>query len=82
MSRNKKREQVAYDAALAHFDSDMNRFVHAINTQLLKKKLNMLSTQAVAHWRIGGIPSNRARTIEAATGGAVSREQLRPDLFA
>jgi len=81
MSRNMKKEKAAFDKALAHFDNDMNRFVHAINTRLLKHKHNMLSTQAVAHWRIGGIPSNRARIIEEATDNNVTREQLRPDLF-
>lgn len=80
MPRNMKKEKAAFDKALSYFD-DANEFVHAVNTELKKNKFNMLSTQAVMHWRIGGIPSNRARIIESATNGTVSREQLRPDLF-
>lgn len=81
MSRNLKKERKAFDAALTYFNEDKNELVHAVNTELKKKKFNMVSLQAVMHWRKGGIPSNRVRIIETATNGTVTREELRPDLF-
>lgn len=36
---------------------------------------------AVSHWRHRGIPLVRAIAIERATNGAVTREDLRPDIF-
>lgn len=36
---------------------------------------------AVHQWRTNGVPPNRCRAIEAATGGAVTCHELRPDVF-
>ena len=36
---------------------------------------------AVSHWSHRGIPVDKAIAIERATRGAVTRSQLRPDLF-
>lgn len=40
-----------------------------------------LSTMAVSQWRKRGIPPTRCIDIERATDGAISRGQLRPDLW-
>ncbi|MFO1351883.1 MAG: Cro/CI family transcriptional regulator [Gammaproteobacteria bacterium] len=37
--------------------------------------------QAVSKWRRFGVPAERAMQIEIATGGAVTRQELRPDIF-
>jgi len=38
--------------------------------------------QAVQQWKCrGAVPAKRVLQIEAATGGAVSRTMLRPDLY-
>lgn len=36
---------------------------------------------AVSHWRRRGVPLARAIAIERATAGAVTRAELRPDIF-
>lgn len=36
---------------------------------------------AVANWLSRGVPVKRAVDIERATGGAVTRYELRPDIF-
>jgi DNA-binding transcriptional regulator YdaS (Cro superfamily) len=36
---------------------------------------------AVSHWRRRGVPLVRAIAIERATAGAVTRAELRPDIF-
>lgn len=38
-----------------------------------------ITTQAISQWR--QCPSDRVLQVEAATGGKVRREQLRPDLY-
>jgi DNA-binding transcriptional regulator YdaS (Cro superfamily) len=42
-----------------------------------------LTKAAVGHWCNGirRVPAERCRHIEAATGGAVTCEELRPDVF-
>ncbi len=42
-------------------------------------KLLGISSQAVSQWRV--IPVHQALAIERATNGAVTREELRPDIF-
>lgn len=37
--------------------------------------------QAVQKWRKKGVPAERCRDVEAVTGGAVTRYELRPDVF-
>lgn len=40
-----------------------------------------VTTQAVCFWRDGerGLPAKKCSAIELATGGAVTRQELRPD---
>lgn len=38
-------------------------------------------TQHVTNWKARGVPAERCLAIETATGGAVTRYQLRPDVF-
>lgn len=40
-----------------------------------------VSAEAVRKWELGKLPAERCLAIEAATGGAVTRAELRPDLF-
>lgn len=40
-----------------------------------------VSVQAVYKWRLAGVTAERAIQIEEATGGAVKRHELRPDLY-
>lgn len=43
-------------------------------------KLVGTSAQAVTNWAARGVPVDRAPAIELATGGAVTVEELRPDV--
>jgi len=48
-------------------------------TEALARRLSC-SRQAISQWH-GKVPRGRALEIELITGGAVTRHQLRPDLF-
>ena len=39
------------------------------------------SPQVVQNWRARGVPPERCAEVEAATNGAVTRHDLRPDIF-
>jgi DNA-binding transcriptional regulator YdaS (Cro superfamily) len=41
-----------------------------------------VSRQAVQQWTQRGIPAERARQLECVTGGKITRESLRPDVYA
>jgi len=38
-----------------------------------------VSAQAISNWKERGVPIERCMAIETATGGAVTRRDLRPD---
>ncbi|EPK9717185.1 transcriptional regulator [Pseudomonas aeruginosa] len=40
-----------------------------------------VTPMAVTQWKVRGVPANRVHSIVAACAGAVSAEELRPDLF-
>lgn len=40
-----------------------------------------LSKQAIYKWVTDGLPANRVLFLEQATGGQVTRHELRPDLY-
>jgi len=40
-----------------------------------------ITRQAIDQWRQRGVPAERVVALEAAVAGAVSRRELRPDLF-
>lgn len=46
----------------------------------LAKKLGV-HPMAITHWKKRGVPPKRCKEIEAATGGQISRAELRPDIF-
>jgi hypothetical protein len=50
-------------------------------TQARLAELCHVVPMAVSHWMRRGVPARRCAAIEKATGGAVTRRQLRPDLF-
>jgi DNA-binding transcriptional regulator YdaS (Cro superfamily) len=57
---------------------------HAIQTvgghRALARKIGV-TYQAIQKWRAGRVPAERCAEIERATGGEVTRHDLRPDLF-
>ena len=50
-------------------------------TQARLAELCHVVPMAVSHWMRRGVPARRCAAIEKATGGAVTRRQLRPDIF-
>jgi DNA-binding transcriptional regulator YdaS (Cro superfamily) len=46
----------------------------------LARRLN-ISSEAVRKWERTRIPAERCLEVEQATGGAVTRQMLRPDLW-
>ena len=40
-----------------------------------------VAQSAVSNWKVRGIPAEKCKAIEEATGGVVKRHQLRPDIF-
>jgi DNA-binding transcriptional regulator YdaS (Cro superfamily) len=46
----------------------------------LAKELD-ISVMSVSKWKSKGIPANRCKEIEVLTKGAITRKQLRPDIF-
>lgn len=47
----------------------------------LGQKIGGISGQAVGKWLKAGVPPERVLDVEAATLGAVSRHDLRPDIY-
>lgn len=59
----------------------LRKAIDALGSQAeLARKLDV-SDMAVSQWKKRGVPPERCRDIEAATGGAVTRYELRPDIF-
>lgn len=54
--------------------------IEAVGSQRALADAVGVSTQAVTKWR-RQVPAERVIAIELATGGAVTRYQLRPDLY-
>lgn len=61
----------------------MSTLKHAVKILTLKGIGNLfsppISAQAVDKWKNGKVPPERCPAIESATGGAVTRRDLRPD---
>jgi len=49
-------------------------------SQLASRLPGNVSPQRVCNWRVRGVPAEVCPDIERATGGAVTCEDLRPDL--
>jgi len=61
--------------------SPIERAIDAAGGQTKLADHCQVSPQAVQQWIINGVPANRASCVEKATDGAVTRSELRPDLF-
>lgn len=61
--------------------SGLSKAIQIVGRRSLAKQLDV-TNMAISQWLKRGVPPARAIQIEAATGGAVTREELRPDLFA
>ena len=62
--------------------SAIKRAVEAVGSQARLAELLSVTPQAVHLWvRKNYVPATRVLGIEAATGGRVSRHELRPDLY-
>lgn len=60
----------------------VNLFKTTNLTPAATARLLGVSRQAAHKWfRVGVIPINRAVQLELATGGAIKRSELRPDIF-
>ena len=65
------------------------RVIDACGSQAeLTRRLNagvppedQITTQAVNRWQANGIPPERARAVEAACNGAVTRYEICPEIF-
>lgn len=53
-----------------------------LGSQAALAKALGVEPMAVSHWRTRGVPVGRCKAIEEATGGQVTRSELRPDVFA
>ena len=72
-NRNAETVQIA--------ESACKRAIHLIGGPLKVSLISPLmpTRQAISQWRI--VPPDRVLTIEAATGGEVTRHDMRPDIF-
>lgn len=77
----KTKENIIYDKILSHFNGVVNEMVHAINVQIKHQRRDVLSTQAINNWRDSGVPLQHVVAVELATGGAIKRKVIRPELY-
>lgn len=61
--------------------SPIERAVRTLGSQTALARALGVSDMAVTQWKRRGVPATRCNAIEAATGGQVTRHDLRPDLF-
>ena len=60
----------------------IDRVIQAVGSQAEVARSLNLSHQCVAQWvKAGRVPVRRAVDLEALTGGRVTREELRPDIY-
>jgi DNA-binding transcriptional regulator YdaS (Cro superfamily) len=67
-----------------HFKKSRQSLLRAIRLCSTQKKLAKIcgvTQQAVNDWLKRGIPAHRALTVERAVSGAVTRHELRPDIY-
>ncbi len=58
----------------------IEKAIEVLGTQRKLAEILGVSTQAISKWH-RRIPAERVLDIESATGGEVSRQELRPDLY-
>ena len=61
--------------------SPLERAILAVGSAKALAHLIGVTPMAVTQWKVRGIPANRVRSIVDACAGAVTAEELRPDLF-
>ncbi len=59
----------------------IDRATRIVGSQAALARLIGVKPQAVTYWRRNAVPVERCRSIEAATNGAVTVHELRPDVF-
>lgn len=59
----------------------IDKAAEAVGSQAALAKALGVTPMAVTQWKKRGVPPERCRDIEQATGGQVTREELRPDIF-
>lgn len=59
----------------------LERAIQIVGTQAELARRIKTRPQVIQNWRGRGIPAERVLDVERATGGQVSRHDLRPDLY-
>ena len=62
-------------------DIALQRVFEYFGSQAATARALEVSDMAVSLWKTAGVTAERALEIEIATNGAVTRQDLRPDLF-
>ena len=63
------------DLAIAHFA------VEGRGGQARLAKALDVQPMTISHWKNRGVPTDRCKDIELVTGGAVTRAELKPEIF-
>jgi len=61
--------------------SPIDRAAGIVGSQRELARLLDVTPQAITKWKNTRVPAERVLEIEAATGGAISRHELRPDIY-
>lgn len=61
--------------------SALERAIEVAGGVTILASLVGVEQSAVSNWKRRGVPADKAKAIENATGGAVKRHELRPDIF-
>ena len=77
MSERQARRMLRAIDAAAEFAGGYDRLA----AMLSRHYGQPITPQGIFRWTVKGVPAERAVQLERATGGAVLRQELRPDLF-
>ena len=61
--------------------SSIDRAIAALGSQQALADALGIRSPSISEWKDRGVPPGRCIPIEQATGGAVTRYELRPDVF-
>ena len=81
MTKRTQKEKV-WDDILIYFNGERSAMNTAINLQIKLRGRETVTRQAIEKWRSAGVSPIHVISVESATGGAVKREQIRPELYA
>jgi DNA-binding transcriptional regulator YdaS (Cro superfamily) len=59
----------------------LDRAIEAVGSAKALADALGVTKQAITGWRQRGVPPERVLAVERLTGGAVTRHELRPDVF-